>query len=160
MAITPVKHIPGEDKKKLPTAKDLVELDIKEAMLRNVTKFQFTGDTYNYKYLPQIVRDTARTITANILTEYITPIMDDLSKTLPDALKSKFRLTFFDSDIKNLIKTTPYIDITTVKNKDGLFDVYAEIIPENLDKLKSDLNGRVRDWLARLTLNYNEKKKA
>lgn len=71
--IKPVEEIPMSLAKKRESYRDQIRKDIREALDKGISKFEFVGD-YKYKYLAQYAREEADRIVWKMATDYISEL--------------------------------------------------------------------------------------
>lgn len=122
MAIREVQEIPTGHKK---TKKDIIWDDIQEAISKDITKFEFVGDEYDYRHLCSY----ARMVVAERVRELARPILTKAKR------ENGWRFT------PTLLYPTAYerqyIKITQRK-EDGRNHVYCEIDKDAFDMMVED----------------------
>lgn len=72
MAIKEIKAIPREEK---TTKKDMILNDVKEALDKGISKFEFVGDEYNYKHLCTYAKTVTWEWTKQLIREDVRKVM-------------------------------------------------------------------------------------
>ena len=67
--IKPIAEIPKSRAEKSRSYREMIRADIKEAIDRNINKFEFVGD-YNFKTLAQMAQEEARNVAWKIVFQW------------------------------------------------------------------------------------------
>ena len=133
MSIRPVDKIPKASSKTL-SYRDLIRNDINDAMNQGISKFEFTGDCYNYKYLAQTVREEVGKMFREEFNRRITPVRARLT--------TEFDQSFPCSYYHYVNK---YIRIHAVTQIDKIH-VYAEIDYDFITRMEEIVEADLRAY--------------
>lgn len=122
MAIKQIDELPKEAKN--VSQRELIRADIHEAFDKNIRKFEFIDDRYNYKYLAQYVKEEADWI-------FDIKVSKRLKELQSAGIVEKNHYYIRHYSVRNY---PPYISITKSKQEDRIH-VYCEIFPERLDDI-------------------------
>ena len=147
--IKAVDAVPETYKVRPKTQLDLIEDDIREAIEKGISTFEFIDERYNYVNLPNYARMPIYKLTRQAIQGRFDEYMKDQPCTI----------SFNDGDMHINLKRdhNAYIYVHKVTDENGKIHVYGHIIPEGLDliwdkyylpKIKELVSAKI-GWLRR-----------